>query len=74
MTENDDRTFTRIDLATLERLATVMFDTMLDVQAGESNVKGGTDEMVDQLFSDIEGFKMWVTAMRELDCEGRVDR
>jgi hypothetical protein len=67
MTGSDDRAFTRIDLETLDRLATNLFDAVLDLQ------KQG--KLVNQGFTDdVLGFRAWVSAMRDLGCEGRVDR
>ena len=62
-----DKAVTTIDLATLERLSHEMVEYAHDVMTGES------DEG-DQFVSDVMGFKVWVTTMRALGCEGKVTR
>ena len=68
MTGSDDRAFTRIDLGTLDRLSSDCFGAILELQ------ERGEGPVAQRFVDDVLGFRAWVAAMRDLGCEGRVDR
>ena len=64
-----EKPMTTIDLATLERLSATLCGAV-DTTKSFCEI----DEKRQQFVDDVLGFKSWVAAIRELGCEGHVNR